>query len=162
MQRSVLAFALGLGILGASSGLAAAADYLVVNSSDVSLTKGATVKGGSEVKLAPGGTLVLISSTGQMVKLVGNGSGVRVPDGGNTQATPMFAQLQTMLVRSPPSRRAFGAMRGPACPTLAELKDLDAIVAADQIPACQVISRQALEAYVSADSAGAPAEPAKP
>ena len=78
------------------------------------------------------------------------------------QATPMFAQLQTMLVRSPPSRRAFGAMRGPACPTLAELKDLDAIVAADQIPACQVISRQALEAYVAADSAGAPAEPAKP
>lgn len=165
MRKMMFALALGGFAFGAAFA-ACAADYLVVSTSDSSLAKGSSLKAGSTVNLAAGGTLLLVSASGQMVKLVGGANGARVPDGGGAGNPAMLSQMQTMLLRAPPSRRTFGAMRGPSCPELDNLKTLEAIVAADQIPACQVRARQAMDAYVSAaieDDAAAPVSvPAKP
>jgi hypothetical protein len=164
-MRKIL-FAVTLVVFTAGTAVASfAADYLVVSTTDPSLAKGSSLKSGSSVNLAAGGTLLLVSASGQMVKLIGSANGARVPDGGGADNPALLSQMQTMLLRPPPSRRTFGAMRGPSCPELADLKTLGSIVAADQTPECQVRARQAMDAYIAAatdDQAPISMAPAKP
>jgi len=139
--------------LGIAAGLAGAADYVVVRSSDAAIVKGTALAAGTRVALPTGATLTLVSSGGEVVTLKGSPAGAQVP-GVATPGDSAASAALSALVNRPPPRRSFGAMRGSEkCPSAAALQTLEQILAASRESGCGSISQVALEAYI--DRAGA-------
>ena len=69
---------LGLAIAMAA-GAAHAGDLIVVSSTDPAIARGAELQSGTKVALAPGKTLVLIDTAGQVVRVSGSANGVVLP-----------------------------------------------------------------------------------
>ena len=141
--------------LAAASGLAAAADYIVVRSTDSAIAKGTALASGTRVPLASGAVLTLVSPGGEVVTIKGAADGAQVPGvakPGDSAATSALAAL----VNRPPPRRSFGAMRGgDKCPSAEALQTMEQILAASRQEGCGRIAQAALESYV--DRAGAAA-----
>lgn len=139
--------------LGIAAGLAGAADYVVVRSTDASIAKGAALAAGTRVALPAGATLTLVSPGGDVVTLKGSAAGAQVP-GVATPGDSAASAALSALVNRPPPRRSFGAMRGSAkCPSAAALQTLEQILAASREAGCGSISQAALEAYIDKASA---------
>lgn len=149
--------------LGVASGIAGAADYIVVRSSDASIAKGTALAAGARVPLAAGATLTLVSPGGEVVTIRGAADGAQIPGvakPGDSAASSALAAL----VNRPPPRRSFGAMRGSErCPDAAALQTLEQILAASREAGCGGIAQAALEAYIDkAGAAPAATAPGKP
>ncbi len=156
LKRCLMVLALGL-----VSGIAGAADYIVVRSSDASIARGTALAAGTRLALPAGATLTLVSPGGEVVTLKGSPVGAQVPGVAKPGDSAAAAAL-TALVNRPPPRRSFGAMRGSEkCPSAAALQTMEQILAAAREQGCGSIAQAALEAYV--DKAGAaPADASAP
>jgi hypothetical protein len=131
--------------------VAAASDFLVVKSGDATIAKGSRLPAGQQLALAAGASLTLMSASGEIVRLVGGPQGVRLPDATSGARSASLDIIQTMVSR-PRARRDFGAMRGADDCTVAResLITLEAIAAADQIPACRSRAMEALNRIIDA------------
>lgn len=144
-------------VLGIVSGIAGAADYIVVRSADASIAKGTALAAGARVPLAAGATLTLVSPGGEVVIIKGAADGAQVP-GVAKPADRAASSALAALVNRPPPRRSFGAMRGN-CPGAEALQTLEQILAASKLEGCGSVAQAALEAYVDRAGAAAAAAP---
>lgn len=132
----------------ACAGVAAAQDFIVLNSTDQAFVKGAELRSGQRVNLGPGQRMTVISVSGDVRTLTGGNLGVVIPK--STTAAPQpsaFAALRAMVLRPPP-RRVVGAMRGMGnCPKLEELKTIETIIAAET-RGCTTVAKAALDSYL--------------
>ncbi|NBU25407.1 MAG: hypothetical protein EBS39_07280 [Gammaproteobacteria bacterium] len=156
MKTSLIALALGI-----ASGIAGAADYVVVRSTDASIAKGTVLAAGARVALAAGATLTLVSPGGEVVTVKGAAGGAQVPGVAGPGDSAASAALAAIVTRPPP-RRSFGAMRGgEECPAADSLQTMEQILAASRQKGCGSVAQAALEAYVDkargAPGAAAPA-----
>jgi hypothetical protein len=145
-------FVLGGMIALAFSGAALAHDFIVVGSSDPAIHKGEALDAGSRVSLAPGRTLTLIRTSGEVMTLTGSLGGVTLPGASVASADPARFNALHALFQAPPAGRTFGARRG-FCPGAEALTTLDSILQADK-SGCKRASREAFQAYLK--KAGAP------
>jgi hypothetical protein len=144
---SVLA---AFGVSVCLTGAAFAEDYLVLSSTDGAITKGQAFASGALVRAAQGVTVTVMSPSGEIVRLTAGADGLRMPAAAAGARTKAVDSLQQILLRPPPSRRTFGAMRGaePECPPTDQLTTVEAIVAADENPQCRARAAAALQALI--------------
>lgn len=152
-------------LLGA--GAASAETFLVLSSADPSLKKGTSLEAGASVPVPAGSVVTVMSETGEVVRLTAGAGGLQLPAPSGKISNTTFVSLKNMLLRKPPTRRAFGAMRGAQaeCPTAQELTTLEAILEADKTSACRTVANEALETFIAQSStpdATDGAEPAAP
>ena len=152
MRRALFGLALALTI----GGSAAAADYIVVNSTDPAIKRGQAFDAGARVALGAGKTVTLMRPSGEVTTLRGGASGAVVP--GAKLAAADAARFETLraLVQPPAEGRTFGARRGGICPPLEALTNLDDIVKVAEQSGCKTVARQALEAYLTKNGAAQP------
>ncbi len=148
MRRLVLGGLLALTMGGA----ALAHDFIVVSSTDPSVRTGQSLDAGAHLAIAPGKSVTVIRTSGEVVTVQGGARGATLPGLQTAQAdTGRFEALHA-LFQAPPSGRTFGARRG-FCPGAEALTTLDSIIQADK-SGCKRASREAFQAYLR--KAGAP------
>lgn len=141
--------ALATGLL--LSGAAHANDYVVVNSTDPAIAKGAAFDRGAVVPVAPGSALTVISSTGRLSTHRAAGGFVSLPQLA-AAPQPGVAEKIASILRRPAPRRVTGAMRGPAgCAPVGDLTTLDLILAAETA-GCTLNAKRALDAYLAREA----------
>ncbi len=133
-------------------GAALAHDFIVVSSTDPSVRTGQPLDAGAHVAIAPGKSVTVIRTSGEVVTVQGGAHGATLP-GAQTASTDSgrFDALHA-LFQAPPAGRTFGARRG-FCPNADALTSLDSILQADK-SGCKRASREAFQAYLK--KAGAP------
>lgn len=118
----------------------------MVSSTDPAIRTGQALDAGAHLNLAPGKSLTLIRTSGEVLTLQGSPRGAVLPAGSMAQnGGARFQTLQALLQR-PPAGRTFGAQRG-FCPGPDAYTTLDAIVTAAQ-SGCASDARLALHAYL--------------
>ncbi|MBU6319147.1 MAG: hypothetical protein KGS00_05800 [Alphaproteobacteria bacterium] len=140
------------------AGAAHAETFLVLSSADPSLKKGTSLEAGALLPAQAGSVVTVMSETGEVVRLTAGASGLQLPAPSGKMSNSTFVSLKNMLLRKPPTRRAFGAMRGAQaeCPAVETLITLEAILEADKTSACRTIASEALDRFItqSASSGG--------
>jgi hypothetical protein len=152
MRRTLLGLVLALGF----TGMAHAADFIVVNSNDPGIKRGEAYEAGARLPLGAGKTLTLMRASGEVMTIKGGPSGAVLPGAKLAAAdTARFDALRA-LVAPPPEGRTFGARRGGICALPESLLTMDDIVyAADH--GCQAQARIALQTYLDKAQNAAPA-----
>ncbi|MBW8815836.1 MAG: hypothetical protein JF588_20650 [Caulobacterales bacterium] len=145
VRSAVLAAVLALGAAGA----AAAADYVLVSSTDPELKPGLELDSGQHLALAAGKTATLMAAAGDITTLHGAASGAVVPSrkGGD----PARLAALKVLVAPPTGGRTFGGRRGGVCPDAANLANLDDILQAQEA-GCVTEARRAFDDLVARQS----------
>lgn len=137
------------------AGVAAAADYVVVASTDPAVPRGHQLAQGQRLTLAPGKTVTVIHASGAVTVLKGQAGGVVVPGGKapNAAENDRMQVLRLMVSSAPaPGINRFGRSRSLCAPALT-LVTLDAIAEAGKA-GCNAEAAEALDAYVAANAAG--------
>lgn len=139
---------IGVVLSVAMGGVAAASDYIVVNSTDPAIKRGQAFDAGAKVALGPGKTLTVMRPTGEVTTLKGSAAGATLP--GARMAAADAARFETLraLVEPPPQGRTFGARRGGICPAVETLTTLDEILRTAESSGCKTVARQALDTYL--------------
>ena len=137
-----LAIALALGLAGAAQ----AADFVVVSSTDPAIARGTELNSGAALQIAPGKSVVLIDTAGQVTRLAGAAAPVALPRRQYASVNADRLAVLKMLVAPPRVRRA-GPTLGKVCPD-ADLTRFDGIVAMAQVDGCLSPARAAFETYV--------------
>lgn len=147
----------GIAIALAVGGVAQAADFIVVNSTDPAITRGQSYDGGAHVPLASGKKLTLMRASGEVTSVTGGANGVTLP--AQRVAANDAAKFDTLhaLLAPPPEGRTFGARRGGFCPPVESMTTMDDILRVAQTSGCKAEARQALDAYI-AKNGGADAQ----
>ena len=134
------------------AGTAAAADYIVVASTEPAIARGTAVDGGQKLAVAPGRQVTLMHASGDLLVLKGAAAGVTAPRRKAGDAdTARLEVFRTMVAPRPRDvSEGLGARRtrGGVCPEAAALADLDAIAQA-QTGGCPEPASQALEAWIA-------------
>lgn len=141
MRRWILAAALAVGL----GGVAQAADFVVVQSTDPAIARGATYDSGALIQLASGQSIVLVDTAGQVTRLVGGPRGAVVPRMQVASVSEERMAVLKMLVAPPRLRRAGPSL--PNCPQ-ADLGTIDGIFTVAQVDGCLATARTAFETYV--------------
>ncbi len=136
----------------AMGGAALAHDFIVVSSTDPSVRTGQALDAGAHMGLAPGRSVTVIRTSGEVITLQGGARGATLPGLQTAQADAGRFEALHALFQAPPAGRTFGARRG-FCPGVEALTTLDAILQADK-SGCKRASREAFQAYLK--KAGAP------
>ena len=128
----------------------AAADFVVVRSSDPAVIRGQGFNAGDRVPLAEGTIVTLMHASGDIVTLKGITGGVSLPK--RTASAPdadRMAVLKFILARAPneSAPRAMRA-RGGICPTVSAITTLDAVAEVYQ-SGCAEQAAQALDALLA-------------
>ena len=129
------------------AGSAAAADYIVVGSTDPAFARGQELVAGQKVALKPGHRITILGPKGEVLILQGERNGASVPARAAAPDTEQFAVLRLMISGAPPARPAGFRMR-VACPEAESLVAVDAIVWARKA-GCETQAAAALDAYVA-------------
>jgi hypothetical protein len=145
MRRLIVGVLLAAGFAGAAN----ASDFIVVNSTDPSVKRGQALDAGARVAVAPGKTLTIMRSSGEVTTLQAGPSGVTLP--GARVASADSARMDSLkaLLDPPPQGRTFGARRGGFCPPAASAVTLDDILKLADQSGCKAEAREALDAYVA-------------
>jgi len=144
MRRVILGVILAVGF----AGLAQAADFIVVKSTDPAFKRGQELGAGERVALGAGKTLTVMRASGEISTITGAGSGVTLPGARLAQSdTARFNALRS-LVQPPPEGRTFGARRGGTCAPATSLLTMDDILRASD-SGCKTQAREALSAYIA-------------
>jgi hypothetical protein len=145
LGAAALALVLALG----AAGVASAADYVLVSSTDPALKPGLELDGGQHLALAAGKTATLMAAAGDITTLRGGPSGATAPPrkGGD----PARLAALKVLVEPPTGGRTFGGRRGGVCPDADNLTTLDDILQA-QDGGCVTEARRAFDALVARQS----------
>jgi len=141
MLRWFLGAALAVGLGGAAQ----AADFVVVQSTDPAIARGATYDSGALIQLAPGQSIVLVDTAGQVTRLVGGARGAVVPRLQMASVSEERMAVLKMLVAPPRMRRAGPSL--PNCPQ-ADLSTIDGIFTVAQVDGCLSTARAAFDTYV--------------
>ncbi|MEW5685635.1 MAG: hypothetical protein AB1942_12010 [Pseudomonadota bacterium] len=141
MRRWFLGAALAVGLGGAAQ----AADFVVVQSSDPAIARGATYESGALIQLAAGQSIVLVDTAGQVTRLVGGPRGAVVPRMQVASMNEERMAVLKMLVAPPRMRRSGPTL--PNCPQ-ADLGTIDGIFTVAQVDGCLTTARTAFDAYV--------------
>lgn len=128
---------------------AAAADYVVVRSSEATIARGRAFAAGERVALPLGAAITLMHASGDVVTLKGAAGGITLP---KHAATPKDADRMAVLrfiLSAAPSETGARATRsrGGVCPPAEALVTLDAIVQVQQ-GGCAEQAAQALDAFL--------------
>ena len=142
MRKLILGAALTL----AFGGVARAADFVVVSSTEPSIPRGQQLDSGSVLTIAPGRRVVLIDPAGQVTRLAGSGKSVTLPRRQMASVDAERMQVLKLLVAPPRIRRA-GPNLEKTCPA-ADLTRFEGIVAVAVVDGCLATARTAFEAYV--------------
>lgn len=142
MKKLVLGVVLAL----AAAGAAEAADFVVVSSTDPSIARGREVASGEQLSIAPGKSVVLVDTAGQVVRLAGAAGGVAAPRRQYASLNDDRVAVLKMLVAPARVRRA-GPSLDKTCPQ-ADLTQFDGIVTVARVDGCLATARTAFEAYV--------------
>lgn len=139
--------------LSALAGAAAARDYIVVGSTDPTITRGQGYDSGAPVSLAPGRTLTLMHASGDLLRLRGASGVIRLPHRQANQAEADRLAILRVIV-APADSQVAGGMRptrtrAGVCPEAAAITTLDAIVQVHR-GGCAAEAAQALEAWIAA------------
>jgi hypothetical protein len=148
MRRLILGGLIALTMGGA----ALAHDFIVVSSTDPSVRTGQALDAGAHLAIAPGKSVTLIRTSGEVVTIQGGAQGATLPAMMTAQADAGRFDAIHALFQAPPSGRTFGARRG-FCPGADALTTLDSILQADKT-GCKRASREAFQVYLK--KAGAP------
>ncbi len=143
MRRALYGVVMALGF----AGLAHAADFIVVNSTDPSIKRGQAFDAGSRVPLAAGKTLTVMRPSGEVSTVKGGPTGATLPGMKLAQADAARFDALRALVQPPPEGRTFGARRGGMCAPVETLTTMEAILHAAET-GCKTVAREALDAYV--------------
>lgn len=147
MKAWVLGVAAALTLGGmVVGGEAKASDFVVVSSTDPNVARGRTFASGAPLQIAPGKTVVLIDTAGQVVRLSGASGAVAVPRRQLANVNADRVAVLKMLVGPPRVKRAAPGL-GKVCPE-ADLTVFDGIVTVAQVDGCLTSARSAFEAYV--------------
>ena len=139
----------------ALAGSAAAADYIVVNSTDPAIKRGQALDAGARVSLGAGKTLTVMKASGEVTTLRGAAAGVVLPSARVASADAARFESLKALVEPPAQGRSFGARRsGGVCPPKDSLTNLEDILKAAETSGCKAIAREALDAYIAKVEAG--------
>jgi hypothetical protein len=148
MRRLVFGGLLAL----AMGGAALAHDFIVVSSTDPSVHTGQALDAGAHLAIAPGKSVTVIKTSGEVVTIQGGAQGATLPSLMTAQTDAGRFDALHALFQAPPAGRTFGARRG-FCPSAEALTTLDSILQADK-SGCKRASREAFQAYLK--KAGAP------
>lgn len=140
MKQLLLGLALSLGVVGA----AAAADFVVVSSSDPAIVRGREVASGEQLSIAAGKSVVLVDTAGQVVRL--SGSPATAPRRQYASLNDDRVAVLKLLV-SPPRVRRAGPNLEKTCPAT-DLTKFDGIVETAKVDGCLAAARTAFDAYV--------------
>lgn len=113
---------------------AAAADFVVVRSSDPAVIRGQAFEAGDRVPLAAGTSATLMHASGDIITLTGTTGGVSLPKrAASAPDADRMAVLKFILARAPkePGARAMRT-RGGICPSVEAITTLDAVAAVYQ------------------------------
>ncbi|ODT88663.1 hypothetical protein [Phenylobacterium sp. SCN 70-31] len=128
------------------AGVAHAADFVVVSSTEPGVARGQEFAAGTLVQIAPGKSVVLIDTAGQVVRLNGAAGQVIVPRRQYASVNEDRVAVLKMLVGPPRVRRAAPGL-GKVCPET-DMTAFDGIVTVAQVDGCLTTARTAFEAYV--------------
>jgi hypothetical protein len=148
MRRLVLGGLIALTMGGA----ALAHDFIVVSSTDPSVRTGQALDAGAHLAIAPGKSVTVIRTSGEVVTIQAGPQGATLPGLATAQGDASRFDALHALFQAPPAGRTFGARRG-FCPGADALTTLDSILQADK-SGCKRASREAFQAYLK--KAGAP------
>ena len=137
----------------ALAGAAAAADYIVVASTDPAVIRGAAYDAGARIALAPGRLVTLMHASGDMIRLKGVAGGVVAPRRPAGQGEIERLAVLRLIV-APAEKRGGAALyatrnRAGVCPDAASVRTLDAIVQVHR-GGCTAEAAEALDAWVAA------------
>jgi hypothetical protein len=138
----------GLVLATGLAGAAAAADYVVVASTDPGVKPGTEVTAGQRLALGAGKTASLIAAAGDVTTLKGGPSGAIAPRLRTASADSARLETVKLLVAPASGGRTFGGRRAGVCPEATTLKTLDDIIAAQQ-GGCTAEAKQALDALAA-------------
>lgn len=144
MRKTILGFMLAVGL----AGVAQAADFVEVKSTDPTVRPGLELDAGQRVALGAGRTATLMSASGAISLLRGGPEGATAPRRAGEADGAKLAALK-ILVDPPPAGTTFGARRSGVCPDPTTLTTLDDILAV-QSGGCHVQAKAALDALVAA------------
>jgi hypothetical protein len=142
MRTMILGAALALAI----AGRAQAADFVVVSSTDPGVPRGQQLASGSMLQIAPGKSVTLIDTAGQVTRLSGAAAPVTLPRRQVASVDAERMAVLKMLVAPPRVRRAAPSL-DKTCPE-ADLTRFDGIVTVAQVDGCLTRARTAFDAYV--------------
>ena len=152
MRGALVGVLLALGMAGS----AAAADYIVVNSTDPAIKRGQSLDAGARVALGAGKTLTVMKASGEITTLRGAAAGVVLPSARVAAADAARFESLKALVEPPAAGRSFGARRsGGVCPPKDSLTQLEDILKAAETSGCKAVAREALDAYIAKAEGGA-------
>jgi hypothetical protein len=153
MRGAILGVVVALGLAGS----AAAADYIVVNSTDPAIKRGQAYD--ARVALGAGKTLTVMKASGEVTTLRGAATGVTLPATRVSAAEAGRFETLKALVEPPAQGRSFGARRsGGVCPPKDSLTSLEDIVKAAETSGCKAVAREALDAYIAKNEGGSAGE----
>lgn len=128
----------------------AAADFVVVRSSDPAVIRGQAFDAGDRVPLAAGATVTFMHASGDIITLTGATGGVSLPKrAASAPDADRMAVLKFILARAPkeaPSRAL--RTRGGICPAVSAITTLDAVAEVYQ-SGCAEQAAQALDALLA-------------
>jgi hypothetical protein len=130
-----------------SAGAAAAADYIVVGSTDPAIARGQELVAGQKVPLKPGHRVTILGPKGDVLILQGDRGGASVPARAAAPDAEQFAVLR-MMISGAPSARPAGFRVRAACPDAETLVAVEAIVGARKA-GCEAQAAAALDAYLA-------------
>jgi hypothetical protein len=144
MEGTMKTLLLGAGLALGLAGAAAAADFVVVSSTDPAIPRGREVASGEALPVAPGKSIVLVDTAGQVVRL--SGASAAAPRRQYASLNEDRVAVLKMLIAPPRVRRAAPSL-DKACPP-ADLTQFEGIVTVAQVDGCLTTARTAFEAYV--------------
>jgi hypothetical protein len=143
MRTIVLGVALACGLVG----VAQAADFVVVSSTDPAIPRGQELSAGQMVPLGVGKTLVVVSPAGQVTRLTGTAAATVLPRRQQLASVNEDRIAVLKMLVAPPRVRRTGPSLDKVCPE-ADLNQFDGIVTVAQVDGCLTRARAAFEAYV--------------
>jgi hypothetical protein len=134
---------------------AAAADYIVVGSTDPAIPRGQSFDAGAKVPLGAGRVLTLMHASGDVVRVNGATGGVVLPKRAGNQAEADRLAILKLMVTPAGKQTLATRTRGGICPDAQALTNLDAIVQV-RSAGCGEVAREALETWLATHEAGEP------
>ena len=129
---------------------AAAADYLVVRSSDPTFVRGQALNAGARLPLMAGGTLTVMHASGDVVTLKAAAGGISLPQ--RVASAPDADRMAVLRFILAPAPRENGPRpartRGGICPSAEAISTLDAIAQVQQ-GGCADEAAKALEVFLA-------------
>jgi hypothetical protein len=146
-----------LGVLLAAgfAGVAQAADFVVVSSTDPRIPRGTEYASGQALQIEAGKSVVLIDAAGNVKRLAGGPIAQALPRRQLANIDEQRMAVVKLLVAPPRMRRA-GPNLDKVCPE-ADLKTFDGILTVAPVEGCLGRARDAFEAYVERAAGAEPA-----